>query len=119
MNKTQTKTLDCLWSKLVKLKAKGQCEWCGSNKTLNSHHVIGRRNKATRWNESNGVCLCAYHHMLSKNSAHQNPLEFIEFIRDKRGITWYTMLRLQSNEVVKHDYKLLKIYLEKEIEKYE
>lgn len=52
----EIKKLDKLWSEAVKAKASFQCEYCykrgikaGGQTKLNACHVVGRRNRTTRW----------------------------------------------------------------------
>lgn len=77
--------LDKVWSVIVKHKAGGKCEICGKTENLNSHHIIGRRNHATRWYIPNGVCLCVKHHLFGIESAHQNMIWFMNKMRKLRG----------------------------------
>ena len=114
----EKKELDKLWAELVKLRASNKCEKCGKREYLNAHHIYSRSNYSTRWDETNGCCLCAGHHTLTNDSAHKAPMEFIEWIKEKRGETWYQTLRLKANNIHKQDKKLLKIYLEEEIKKW-
>jgi hypothetical protein len=111
--------LDDLWSKAVKLV--GKCEYCSKTDYLNAHHIYSRSNHAVRWNLDNGICLCSGHHTLSsKFSAHKTPLEFTEFIIEKRGEAWYNKLREKANSVVKYtldDYKQIKKRLNSRINK--
>ncbi len=93
--------IDLLWGELVKLRAGLKCEYCGNPKTLNSHHVFSRSNMALRWDEDNGICLCALHHVLGLFSAHKAPLEFAEWIKEKRGETWYEALLFKSRVITK------------------
>lgn len=93
--------LDNLWSEIVKLMAGGQCEYCGKESSLNSHHIFSRSRLNLRWETDNGVCLCAGHHVLSNSSAHKAPIEFVEWLREKRGDAWYDGLRIKSREIVK------------------
>ena len=107
-NKSQAvkkKSLDIYWSELIKHIAGGACEYCGEQKFLNSHHVFSRSNHSIRWDENNGVCLCAKHHVLGNWSAHKSPLEFAEWLIEKRGKEWYEELKSKSKEVVQ-DSKL-------------
>lgn len=87
---------DLLWANLVKLLANEKCEYCGKDSGLNSHHIFSRSNFAVRWDTDNGVCLCAGHHILQNFSAHKAPLDFAEWLRDKRGQEWYDTLRAKS-----------------------
>jgi len=119
MTKKETTLLDNKWSKLVKTIAEDRCEYCGRPDRLNSHHIFSRSKRSTRWDIDNGVCLCAGHHTLLNWSAHKAPIEFIEWIREQRGETWYQRLRLKANQTVRPDYNLEKLYLEKKMKKYE
>lgn len=79
------KKLDDAWSLAVKTRAGFKCEVCGStDKQLNSHHIVGRTNRMTRWEVRNGVCLCVAHHKFGKQSAHEDPLWFTEWLGKNR-----------------------------------
>lgn len=95
-----TKKLDDAWSLAVKIKAEYKCEVCGKKDTLNSHHIVGRRNRQTRWDVKNGVCLCVKHHKFGIESAHEDPLWFKEWLEDKR---WedYAYLYTVKNQIKK------------------
>ena len=94
--------LDKAWSKIVKLRAGNKCEKCEKTAHLNSHHVIGRRNRATRWNISNGCCLCCGCHTFnSMFSAHQTPTIFSNWIINKRGEEWHEDLVQMANTIKK------------------
>jgi hypothetical protein len=105
----QNKLLDDLWSKAVKILGNNKCVHCGASDGLNSHHIIGRRNFATRWEVKNGVVLCSKCHVFSsKFSAHQTPLSFTRFIIHLKGQEWYDQLEAQCNEIKPDKEKLLK-----------
>jgi hypothetical protein len=95
-----TKKLDEAWSKACKKKAGWKCEVCGKEEHLNSHHIVGRRNRTLRWDLRNSVCLCVSHHKFGVESAHEDPLWFKEWLEDKR---WedYQYLYLVKNTIVK------------------
>lgn len=122
-NKGAKKKADELWSKLVKLRAKGKCEieTCGKDSTLNSHHIYSRANNSVRHDPENGACLCASHHKLnSKFSAHLAPADFMDWIREKRGEQWFKGLRQRAQTPLTNvDYKLVVLWLQQEIDKYE
>lgn len=91
---------DTIWSKFVKDNAGNKCEYSGKTKSLNSHHIFSKSNKAVRHDVDNGVCLTSYHHVFSsKFSAHQTPAEFIEWIKKKRGLVWYEELRAKARRI--------------------
>lgn len=79
-----TKRLDDAWSLAVKVRAGYRCEVCGKIDTLNSHHIVGRRNRMIRWDVKNGVCACVSHHKFGRESFHEDPLWAKEWLEDKR-----------------------------------
>ena len=99
--------LDKLWRRLVILKADNRCEKSGElgkegrGHALNAHHIVGRSNYSVRWDENNGVALAAGNHTLTTHSAHKAPLEFLEFMKEKRGEKWYNDLRTKANTIKK------------------
>jgi len=95
--------LDKLWSEIVKQRAANVCEYKACSKTtyLNAHHIFSRSNLSVRWDLDNGICLCSGHHTLTNNSAHKSPIEFIEWLKQRRGIEWYEDLRQKANQVKK------------------
>lgn len=97
LKKPKHKNLDALWSEKVKVRAGGKCEYCGKITGLNSHHVFSRSNKRVRWDIDNGVCVCVLHHIFGLFSAHKSPIEFIEWLKERRGNDWYNGLRERAN----------------------
>jgi len=88
------------WAKEVKERAGMKCEYCGRIDTLNSHHIFSRSNQSTRYDLDNGVCLCVAHHTFSsKFSAHKTPAEFIEWLKDYRGLEKYEELRRKAKSI--------------------
>lgn len=114
--------LDEAWSLLVKLKAGNKCEVCGKSSPLNSHHIYSRSNRSVRWDSNNGVCLCVGHHTFRSDfSAHKTPIEFIEWLYNKKGVQFMDKLRLKANglgKFTKFEKEILLKELKKEIEKY-
>ena len=102
--------LDKLFSIII--RDKGKCERCGKTSPLNTAHIFSRRNLATRWDKDNVLCLCVGCHFW----AHQNPIEFVEWINKLRGVSWYNKLREKANKVKKWTIPELKELL-KEFEK--
>jgi hypothetical protein len=110
------RTLDDIWSEIIKIKAGNKCEFENCTKTtyLNSHHIFSRTNLSLRWDINNGICLCSGHHLLKNDSAHKAPIEFIEWLKIKRGENWYNYLRKKYRENSKKiDYLEIKKELEK------
>ena len=113
-------TTDALWSDVIKLLAKEKCEYCGKTEHLNSHHIFSRSNLAVRWDVDNGICLCVGHHIFGNFSAHKAPIDFIEWLKDKRGLSWYERLRIKARLVVhlsEQDKINITDHLKKEYEK--
>ena len=77
--------LDKRWSEII--KRHGVCEYCKtSSKQLHSHHIYSRANLNTRWDLTNGVCLCVSHHIWNSTfSAHLTPSEFLDWILERKG----------------------------------
>lgn len=94
------------WSLKVKEVAGNKCEYCNKSTGLNSHHIFSRSKLSTRWDIDNGVCLCVGCHVFSsKFSAHKTPTEFVEWIKEKRGLVWYKRLRKKADSTVKYTQK--------------
>lgn len=94
------KKRDKNWAYLVKELAGNKCEYCGKTEHLNSHHIFSRSNHLLRWDITNGICLCAGHHVFSTEfSAHKSPAEFIEWVKEYRGLEWYEDLRKRAKRV--------------------
>lgn len=79
------KKADKLWSRIIIAKAKGKCEVCG-RKANQPHHIIGRKNLLLRHDLRNGACLCFTHHTGGNQSAHNDPIWFLnEWLAQTRG----------------------------------
>lgn len=93
------KYLDDLWRDKTKEYYGHKCEHCGKTENLNSHHVIGRTNKALRWDYRNCVVLCVYCHKFNHFwSAHETPTIFNDWIREKRGEEWHRALVVKARQ---------------------
>lgn len=92
----------------------------GKTTYLNSHHIYSRSKRSTRWDVSNGICLCVGHHTFSSTfSAHKTPLEFMDWLLNKKGQAYIDRLRIKANQTSKlHEFekKILLNELNKEIE---
>jgi len=93
--------IDILWAELVKLLAGVKCEYCGKTDRLNSHHIFSRSRMNLRWDTDNGICLCVSHHIFGEFSAHKAPIDFVEWLKEKRGDDWYNKLRDKSRLIAK------------------
>lgn len=98
---TLSKVADTLWSKYIRLKA-WKCEFCWSKDNLNAHHIFTRHSKSLRWEELNGVCLCAKHHTFSDEfSAHKTSVEFTYWLEEYKGKDYLNKLRSWNNDILK------------------
>lgn len=108
MKKQNKKTLnnkaDKKWSEEV--RKKGKCEVCGSTRFLNAHHIIGRRNLHLRHKLRNGVCVCSGCHTFGRNSAHQNPVWFGDWLDNNRKEDMEWLRKEQFVIETNYDYQL-------------
>jgi len=94
--------LDTAWSQLVKLLGNNKCAYCNSEQDLHSHHIHTRKNKSTRWDTDNGICLCADHHVHNIFfSAHRTPYKFLRWMYVLKGIVFMQKLVIKANSTVK------------------
>lgn len=101
--KAVNKRKDDKWAHEVKERANFKCEYCPKTDNLNSHHIFSRANRSVRWDLDNGVCLCSLHHVFSSVfSAHLTPIDFVEWLKDKRGEEWYQSLRVKAKSICKN-----------------
>ena len=103
--------LDKIWSEKVKENAENKDEIDGTKGLLNSHHLIGRRNMATRWWLPNGVAVSPRNHTFGIRSAHQDPEWFRAEMIKVRGNLWLKELRERSNKIVKPVFETVLSYL--------
>jgi hypothetical protein len=75
---TLAKRADKLWS--AKVRSKGYCERCRASDTLQAAHVVSRNNRRLRWDDRNGMSLCARCHWWW----HHHPLEASEWFKSHR-----------------------------------
>jgi hypothetical protein len=128
--KTIRNKCDTAWAELIKIKAGGRCEVCGTPTTkkaiknkcysLNSHHVVGRGNLNLRWDIRNGACLCVRHHKFGIYSAHENPIWFINWFKTHRPEDYEYLQNPEFNKFKTwyiSDYEKILFELEKELGK--
>jgi hypothetical protein len=108
MKKQEWRKLDNIWKDKVKEDADFKCEVCGKGADecqLHSHHFIGRTHTSLRWVLANGFCLCAAHHTMSRQSAHEDPQWFVKLARDLRGEKWFRAIEQLKVKINKHDFE--------------
>jgi hypothetical protein len=101
------KACDIAWSKAVKVRDGEVCQMCGSVSGLNSHHIIGRISYSLRFDLRNGITLCSSCHKFSRNSAHNNPVYFIDWYKSRYPED-YEYLLTKKNIIAKYlDYETI------------
>lgn len=90
------KELDKVWSE--KVRAVGKCELnCKNNQSvLHAHHIFSRKHKSTRWDLTNGICLCVKCHLYI---AHRDVSEFTLQLIDIKGRDFIDKLRFKAMSV--------------------
>lgn len=101
--KTTKKQRDLEWSDKVKERAGHKCELCDKTNRLSSHHIVSRNIYAVRWDINNGACVCVSHHIFGKESAHQNPVFFLDKLIKLRNKRWFN--RLLKKSLLKKEIK--------------
>lgn len=112
------KTLDNLWSAIVR-KRINKCEICGkSDGVLQAHHIQGRSPQILRWNLDNGICLCSHCHTFGQVSAHSTSYsgqkEFHRLLVQLKGERALNRL----GEIREKTHKLTGADLEERIDRY-
>lgn len=97
------KRCDTLWSQLI--KAPGKCFRCGATEGLQAAHIIGRAQRVTRWDPTNGICLCHRCHRLF--DTHRIDRE--ETIVAAIGGLRYANLRLKAQHLWDRQYPLAEL----------
>lgn len=110
-------SLDALFSKYIRwIRDKGICQRClkaykPPSSALHCSHFWGRARKSTRFDPDNVAALCYGCHMHFT----ANPVEHRDFFFKRLGCKKYDLLMLRACNPSKMDYKLIKIWLEKEL----
>jgi len=84
---------DRVWSLAVKHDWAWLCAVCGSQSSLNSHHIIPREHKTWTYKLRNGICLCSYCHVRHvDHSPHVNAAGWMLWLKDAHPALerWYT-----------------------------
>jgi hypothetical protein len=91
-------TADALFSTLIRERAEWCCQRCGKfypvgeRGGLHASHVVGRRNRAVRFDPDNAFSLdYACHRYFT-----ENPLAHIEWVKEQLGLERYDALRMRS-----------------------
>ena len=99
--------LDILFSRYIRPKAGGKCEFCGKQgdpRGMHTSHFIGRRYRNTRWLEDNVACLCFGCH----NLMHDFPTIHREFFVKRIGSDRVEQLEILARTIKKVDKDKIK-----------
>ena len=100
-----------VWKEACKERDDYQCQYCGSEKTLQVHHIVSRTNASTFYDLDNGITLCkACHTKLTFNSVFR--FQFQNWLAHKFGQDFLDNLERKSRVVKKWDV----ISLERKLE---
>lgn len=97
---------DDLWREIGRT---GICEVCGKP-ARDNHHFIGRKNYTLRWDLRNKVELCFTDHTGGSQSAHNDPLWFIDWFKNHRPDDYKYLLK-KKNEIWDKNYNKVLEYL--------
>lgn len=99
-----------LWSECSRILRNDRCEYCGiQNREINSHgkptvlnvhHLVGRENKALRFDLRNACVLCTDHHKFGKDSAHKGSIFFYEWFRNYRPDDYWYLINNRDGDPV-------------------
>ena len=103
MTKKEITKLDKKFREVINERDKGICQLC-SGPGNNVHHVVGRRNRSTRWLVDNGLLLCSGCHTFRTNSFHQDPLETISWFKENYPER-YQAINERKNKILKQTYE--------------
>lgn len=82
MSGVKRDNLDKLFSQWIRARAGWACECCGrSDIQLDCSHIVGRRNKQTRWDDAAALCLCRNCHQFFTD----NPVDHTDWLRGYLG----------------------------------
>ena len=98
------KTLDRIWSIVIRLMWRECCARCKSTYLCSAHHMIKRRFMITRFDPVNGILLCAECH----DWAESRPLDFMAWLKIKWPMTyeWVAHTKtLPSRRIPPHELK--------------
>lgn len=115
ITKAQKKELNSLIHEILERRDK-YCLRCG-NKNFQASHIYPKgKYRKMEFEPSNIISLCFSCHI---GFWHKSPRDANEWIENKLSKKWLDKLKLMAQSGAgTRDYKLLKIYLEKELKKY-
>ena len=93
--------IDVVFSKLIRLRARFNCDRCRRyfplGHGLQCAHVFGRRHQSTRFDPDNAIALCYSDHQYFG----ENPTIFTAWVKKHLGDVRYEALQLRHSQIVK------------------
>ena len=105
--KIRRDSLDILFSKYIRMKAGGICEYCGKGLALQCSHFHGRRKRSTRWDEENCCVLCMSCHMYLG----EHPNKHCAWFKKRLGSEKFEKLNIRAEIITKLDKEEIKASL--------
>ena len=109
--------LDILFSRYIKLRAEGKCEYCGlvpKPQGYHCHHFIGRRYLNTRYEPDNGVALCMSCHNLMGDFPDESQALFVKRVGSQRAEELKIIARTY-NKMTPERRERIKVWLQEKI----
>lgn len=108
--KIKLSKLDVLFSIVIRLRAKGRCEYCGKPaKRLECSHFIGRRNRSVRWDMDNAASVdFSCHQYLD-----EHPYKHVEWFKKRLGSQRFEELNIRAETITKFSDKDIEAMIEK------
>jgi len=107
--------MDECWSKKVRQRDNYICQVCGCTykqiQGIQAAHILPREFPETRWDLQNGIALCSLHHRWGKNSAHNNPIWFTEWLKERKPEQYNYLVNKMNQINQKEEDKKIKIEL--------
>ena len=98
---------DILFSKIIRERANGVCEYCGKFDRLQCSHFHGRRKYSTRFDLDNACAVCFTCHIFLG----EHPNIHAEFFEKRLGSERYEQLNIRAQKIVKYDKEAVNKYL--------
>lgn len=110
--KIRVSKLDILFSKFVKLRAGGKCEYCGGAGNQTSH-FHSRRKRSVRHDPDNAIWSCFSCHQYLD----EHPNKHTDFFSQRLGSERFEQLNIRAEKVVKvsksQEQELIRYFKEK------
>jgi 5-methylcytosine-specific restriction endonuclease McrA len=103
MNRLEINKLDKKFREVINERDNATCQYC-NNPGNNVHHIVGRRNRSTRWLVENGLLLCPGCHTFRTDSFHQDPLVSATWFMGKYPERYSKILE-RKNKILKQTYE--------------